>query len=60
MYYKHICVALTFLLTLRGIQTKAARFFRCVLSVPERSHKQKNAGRRMNTSAVIGLDVITC
>ena len=22
--------------------------------------KQKNAGRRMNTSAVIGLDVITC
>ena len=43
------------------IHTKNARLFRRVLSVPEHSHlKQKNAGRRMNTSAVIGLDVITC
>ena len=43
------------------IQTKDARFF------PSRfvrtrafTPKQKNAGRRMNTRAVIGLDVITC
>ena len=43
------------------IHTKNARLFRRVLSVPEHSHlKQKNAGRRMNTSVVIGLDVITC
>ena len=44
------------------IQTKAARFFRLVLSVPEHSNtSRKNAGRRRgrrkNTSAVIGLCV---
>ena len=34
------------------------RSFRRVLSVPEHSHnKQKNAGRRRNTRAVIGLYV---
>ena len=33
-----------------------SRFLRTRAFTP----KQKNAGRRMNTSAVIGLDVITC
>ena len=38
------------------IQTKEARLFRRVLSRAF-TPKQNNAGRRMNTSAVIGLDV---
>ena len=43
------------------IQTKTARFFRRVLSVPEHSRQRiHNAGRHRNTRAMIGIYVIMC
>ena len=45
---------------IRAYSDQRRTFFSRVLSVSEHSHLKKSAGRRRNTSAMIGLYVIMC